>query len=130
MNVGVEAARGALVRLERELDDAQQVRPGREATLGVEPRELRVRPEAGEERLEAVELRLCGGERGRRLVCLDEQLDRRAHGAKAVTAERGGKRVHHRDRGERPRKLAVAAQVSAPSRLSIPESANRLGGSP
>ena len=76
MDVDVEAAAGALARRERELDDAQEVRPGGEAARRVEPRELRLGPEAREERLEPVELRLRGGERDARVVGLDEQLDR------------------------------------------------------
>ncbi len=66
VDVDVEAAAGSLTRRERELDDAEEVRPGGEAARGVEPRELRLGPETREQRLEPVELLLRRRERAAR----------------------------------------------------------------
>ncbi len=103
---------------ECDLDDLQEIRAGLERACLVEPGELGVGPEAGEKRLEAVKLGFGSHERSGSFVGLDEQLDLGSHRAKAVAQWLRGKRVHYPGRGERARKLAAAAQVSRPNRLS------------
>ena len=79
MDRGVEAAVRLLPRLERERDDLPQLGPGLERARLVQARELRLRAEAGEDRLEPVELVLGGGERVSRRCCVHEELDVGAH---------------------------------------------------
>ncbi len=82
----IEATACPLTRGKRKLDHLEQVVAAAQAPGGVEPRELRVRTEPGEDLLESPELRLDGGER---LACLmisatrDSILDRhrREHAA-------------------------------------------------
>jgi hypothetical protein len=87
----IHASIGALASCERGLDDAEQVGARLEASRTVQPRELGVGQEAGQDALEAVDLRL-GGEQGQPpaalLGGLDDELDVRPHGAEGVAKHR------------------------------------------
>ena len=83
----VEAAAGALARGERELDDTAEVGAGREGAGAVEARQLGVVPEAGEQRLQPVELALCSLECTRGAVGVDEELDLGAHRAERAALD-------------------------------------------
>jgi len=76
---GVEAAARTFACLEREPDDADEIRPGLDPAVAVQPRELRVVAEARQERFEPVELELRSVERAVCAVRIDEELDLRAH---------------------------------------------------
>jgi len=83
----VEATFGPLARRERELDDPGEVGHAVDATVAVQARKRRVRPEAREDSLEPLELALDCDERPdrRRLVRgLDDRLDLGAHGVEDV----------------------------------------------
>jgi len=74
----IDAAEGSIACGERELHDPQEVGTCVQASRTVEPRELGVRQEAGEQPLEAMQLGF-GGEQsqppGALVLRLDEQLD-------------------------------------------------------
>ena len=79
MDSGIETAAGLFPGLERERDDLPQLGPGLQRARLVQARELRLRAEAGEDRLEPVEFLLGGGQRLSRFCCVDQELDVRAH---------------------------------------------------
>ncbi len=80
----VEAAAAPLAGREGQLDDAPEIGPRREGAVPVQPGELGVLAEAGEQRLEPVELQLGGVEGGVGGAGVDQQLDLGAHRVEAA----------------------------------------------
>ena len=83
MDRGVEATVRPFARLECQRDDLQQLGAGLEGAGLVQAGELRLGAEAGEDRLQPVELVLGCGKLPVRLGRVHEHLDVRAHGSKA-----------------------------------------------